>query len=323
MPTAEVLIAADGAVDDCRPLAAAWRAQVVFVPSPSGPAVARNRAAALASGDVLAFVDADVVVAPDSLPGMCRLLETDTGLAGVFGAYDLLPRERNFMSQYKNLSHAYVHEGGGTEAATFWAGLGAVRADAFRAVGGFDERFRRPSIEDIELGYRLVAAGYSLRLDARFRGRHLKRWTLWSSMVTDIWARGIPWTQLILRSRVLPNDLNTSVGGRLSVVLTVAMALSLALAFWRPWAAGVAALLLAALVGLNFRYYRWFAQQRGIAFALRVVPVHVIHHLCNAVSFVAGTALHVAGRSGAHLPGALPTRVWTPRSGRGNAPPRA
>ena len=178
MPDAEVLIAADGAVDDCRALAAAAGAQVVVVPGPSGPAVARNRAAALASGDVLAFVDADVVVAPDALPGMCRLLEAETGLDGVFGAYDLLPPERNFMSQYKNLSHAYVHEVGDTHASTFWAGLGAVRADAFRSVGGFDERFRRPSIEDIELGYRLVAAGYSLRLDVRFRGRHLKRWTL-------------------------------------------------------------------------------------------------------------------------------------------------
>jgi hypothetical protein len=322
MPTAEVLIAADGAVDDCRPLAAAWRAQVVFVPSPSGPAVARNRAAALACGDVLAFVDADVVVAPDSLPGMCRLLETDTGLAGVFGAYDLLPRERNFMSQYKNLSHAYVHEGGGTQAATFWAGLGAVRADAFRSVGGCDERFPRPSIEDIELGHRLVAAGYSLRLDVRFRGQHLKRWTLGSSIVTDIWARGIPWTQLILRSRVLPNDLNTSVGLRLSVVLAVAMATSLTLAFWRPSAAVVAALLLAALVGINFRYYRWFTQQRGILFALRVVPAHLLHHLCNGVSFVAGTALHAAGRCGAPLPGALPTGVWAPRLGGGSAKPR-
>jgi glycosyltransferase involved in cell wall biosynthesis len=124
MPGAELLIAADGAVDDCRALAAAAGAQVVVVPGPSGPAVARNRAAALASGDVLAFVDADVVVAPDALPGMCRLLEVETGLDGVFGAYDLFPPERNFMSQYKNLSHAYVHEVGNTRASTFWAGLG-------------------------------------------------------------------------------------------------------------------------------------------------------------------------------------------------------
>jgi len=310
MPGAEILIAADGAHEDCLALATAARAQVVVVPGPSGPAVARNRAAALASGDVLVFVDADVVVAPDALPGMCRLLEEDPGLDGVFGAYDLLPPERNFMSQYKNLSHAYVHEVGDPSASTFWAGLGAIRAAAFRSVGGFDERFRRPSIEDIELGYRLVAAGYSLRLDARFRGRHLKRWTLWSSVVTDIRARGIPWTQLIHRSRSLSNDLNTSIALRLSVVFSAALAFSLALAPAMSWAAVAALICLAVVVVLNFAYYRWFVRTRGWLFTARVIPAHVLHHLCNGFSFVAGTMLQVAGRCGLMLPGTLPPTIW-------------
>ena len=72
----------------------------------------------------LVFVDADVVAAPDALTGMCRLLECEPDIAGVFGAYGLQPPEPNLMSQYKNLSHAYFHEAGNREAATFWAGIG-------------------------------------------------------------------------------------------------------------------------------------------------------------------------------------------------------
>jgi glycosyltransferase involved in cell wall biosynthesis len=310
MPDAEIIVAADGAIDDCGPLAISLGARVVVIPGPSGPAVARNTAAAVAAGDVFAFIDADVVVSQHALPGMSRLLETERELAAVFGAYDLLPFERNFMSQYKNLSHTYVHEVSSSTASTFWAGLGMIRADVFLAVGGFDERFRRPSIEDIELGHRLAAGGYRVRLDVRFRGRHLKRWTLGKIVATDILARGIPWTQLIYRSRALFNDLNTSTSLRLSVVLSVGLLASVTLGVFEPWGALAAPGFGAGLIALNFRYYRWLARTRGMLFAARAIPVHMLHHLCNGISFIAGTALHVCQQNGVHLPGALPATAW-------------
>ena len=65
-----------------------------------------------------------------------------------------------FLSQYKNLVHHFYHHRGKREASTFWSGCGAVRKQAFLDAGGFDvERYTRPSIEDIELGYRLIKAG--------------------------------------------------------------------------------------------------------------------------------------------------------------------
>ncbi len=311
-PDVELIVAADGAVDDCRPLAAEFGASVIVVPGPSGPAVARNRAAAHATGDLLFFVDTDVVVAPDAIPGMRALLDGDPAIAGVFGAYDLTPAAPNFMSQFKNLSHAYVHEIANRQASTFWAGLGALRSDAFRAVGGYDERFARPSVEDIDLGYRLVSHGYALRLDPSFRACHLKHWTLWNCIVTDIRARGVPWMQLIHRFQALANDLNTSIALRLSVVVAYLVVISLALAWFTPWALLATAALLFTLYTLNADYYRWFAARRGWGFALRVLPVHLIHHLCNGISFVAGTVLFTATRFGITLPGTLPAGTWTP-----------
>ena len=326
MPSAEILIAADGAREDCRALAAAHNAAVIEVAGPSGPATARNRAAAHATGDVLLFVDTDVVPAPDALPGMCRLLENEPQIAGVFGAYDLNPPERNFMSQFKNLSHAYVHEIGAGEASTFWAGLGAMRTSVFRSVGGYDERFRRPSIEDIDLGCRVVALGHRLLLAPQFRGTHLKRWTLRSSVMTDITARGIPWTQLIHRAGVPKNRLNLSAGLRLSVVFAYVFLASLvALPFSRV-AVVVAAATVLALVALNAHYYRWLRAQRGVLFALRAVIAHIVHHLANGLSFVIGTALYAASRAGWPLPGALPSTAWDrgcagSRSPQPSAPP--
>jgi GT2 family glycosyltransferase len=322
LPNAEILIAADGAVDDCEPLAKASDARVIRIAGPLGPGAARNRAVAEASGEIVVFVDADVVAAPESLSGMCDLLEREPEVAAVFGAYDHEPGEPNFMSQYKNLSHACVHESGNPEASTFWAGLGAVRTAAFRSVGGFDERFARPSVEDIDLGYRLRRAGYRLRLDPRFRGKHLKRWTVGNSIVTEIQARGIPWTQLIHRYGALANDLNTRTELRVSLVLSYVLALSLAVTIVAPVAAFVAGAALAALIALNRDYYMWFVRKRGWWFGARVVPAHVLHHLCNGVSFGIGTLAHLGARAGLRLPGALPPSDWTPASaGRSPAGP--
>ena len=89
LPDTPLIVAADGAREPLAPLCAAYDATIVEIPGgPAGPAVARNRAAEHATGDILLFVDADVVVAPDALPGMRTVLESEPHLAAVFGAYD-------------------------------------------------------------------------------------------------------------------------------------------------------------------------------------------------------------------------------------------
>src|SRR5207244_833451 len=81
---------------------------------------------------------------------------------------------------------------GQLDASTFWAGCGAIRRSVFEEIGGFQaERFRRPSIEDIDLGYRLCGAGHRIRLDPGLQGTHLKRWTLGSIVRPDVACRAL------------------------------------------------------------------------------------------------------------------------------------
>ena len=323
-PDSELIIVADGAVDDCRQLAARHRARLVAVQEPSGPAVARNVAAAVATGDVLVFVDADVVVSRPGLERVSRIFLDQPRVAAVFGSYDDDPADPGFMSQYKNLSHSFIHRSSATRARTFWAGFGAVRREAFQEVGGFDERFHRPSVEDIDLGYRLTNAGYEVMLDPALSACHLKRWTARSVIVSDVRDRGIPWTQLVLRYGVLNNDLNLRIEYRWSILLAYIALVSLALSLydWR-FLAGPP-LVMTGLTMLNQRYYRFFYRKRGAAFAARVWFLHAFHHLYNGVSFAAGGVLFVAARYlGLQLPGALPTGSWAAIRSRSASSARA
>jgi len=317
-PHSELIIVADGAVEDCQQLALLHRARVIAIDGPSGPAVARNVAAAAAVGEVLVFIDADVVVSRTGLMRMMRMFGEHPETAAAFGSYDERPAEPGFMSQYRNLSHSFVHHSSAIEARTFWAGFGAVRRDAFQAIGGFDERFARPSVEDIDFGYRLAEGGYTTVLDPALSACHLKRWTIRSAIVSDVRDRGIPWTQLILRYGALRDDLNLRAEYRWSVVLAYLAVASLACAAYDLRFLAGAPFVMAGLIALNRRSLRFFYRKRGAWFAVRVAFLQVLHHLCNGLSFATGTALFVAARYlGMRLPGTLPTDPWSATEARG------
>ena len=313
----ELIVAADGAVDDCHALAAAHGAHVIDIPGPCGPAVTRNVAAASAQGDVLVFIDADVVASTTLLERVAEILADDPELGAVFGAYDEEPSAKEFVSQYKNLAHSFIHRKSRGPAHTFWAGFGAVRRAAYDAVGGFDERFARPSIEDIDLGYRLTAAGYRIHLDPSLAVCHLKRWTLRSMIRSDVFDRGIPWTQLILRYGRFSNDLNIKHSYRACVMIAYLTVASLFLGVVDTrflWGVPVG---LVVVVCLSLEYYRFFLERRGILFTLGVFPLHFLYHLYNGFSFAAGTVLFFAVRRfGISLPGALPPYALSPGSDR-------
>jgi glycosyltransferase involved in cell wall biosynthesis len=225
-PAHEVIVVDDRSSDGSPELAARIGARIVASAGP-GPAQARNTGAGLATGDVILFLDADVAVHADTVARV-RDAFLDPTLDAIIGSYDDDPGSRDFLSQYRNLLHCYVHQTSSREASTFWSGCGAIRRDVFLAAGGFDAGYERPAIEDIELGYRLTREGRRIALDPGLRVKHLKRWTFWRMLGTDIFDRGVPWTELILRDRNLPNDLNLRLSQRVSLGLVWLMLLGAA-----------------------------------------------------------------------------------------------
>lgn len=276
----ECLVADDGSSDASRDLAARHGVKIYRSESRRGPACARNRAAAHARGDILLFIDADVCIEADTITKVAQAFAGNTSLDALIGSYDDQPAAQNFMSQYKNLIHCFFHQQAKPKASTFWTGCGAIRREVFQASGGFDECYVRPSIEDIELGSRMLRANKRIELEPSLTVKHLKHWTLFEVLKSDIRDRAIPWTLVVLRERQIPNDLNTQWSQRFSVILAY-LALLLAVPFWQ---ASVVALAITLVI--NQPLYRFLIRRRGVLFGLLSTPLHLFYFLYSGAGFL-------------------------------------
>lgn len=286
----EIIVVADGDTDGSWLVAKEFSAKVLRIPTCGGPAQARNLGARAARSDILFFVDADVAICADAIGQVALTFGREPDLAALIGSYDDAPGASNFLSQYRNLLHHYVHQTACEEASTFWGACGAIRRQVFLSISGFDESYRYPSIEDIELGYRLKQAGQKIRLCKTLQVKHLKRWGVVSLLKADFFYRALPWTELILRDRAFINDLNLQMSSRVSVMLTFGLLVALVGAWWWPGFLAVAVVLSMSLLALNAPVYGFFIRQRGLWFALQVIPWHWLYYFYSGLAFAIGTA---------------------------------
>ncbi len=291
-PPEEIIVVADGDMDNSWRAAGKLGIRLLKIHVSGGPARARNLGAHSAEGEILFFVDSDVTVPRDVIDRVLRVFQQDHELAALFGSYDDSPSETNFLSQYKNLLHHYVHQKGLEQAFTFWGACGAVRRDVFLELGGFDETYKRPSIEDIELGYRLKRAGYRIRLVKSLQVKHLKHWGFISLLSSDFFDRALPWAELILRDRSLSNDLNLRYSERLGVALTYGLLVSLAGTAWWPGFFLTAGTLILPLLLLNASLYSFFLRKRGLWFTLKAIPWHWFYYLYGGLAFGIAVVRH-------------------------------
>lgn len=295
----ELIVVDDGSRDGSGELAEALEARLIRQERPTGPAAARNVGAQAARAPIVFFIDADVVVHPDTLRKAHDRFQSDPRLAALFGSYDDRPADGGRVSQFRNLLHHYVHQQGqfvedARPAHTFWTGCGAIRRNIFLDLGGFDPKlYRRPAIEDIELGYRLTRAGHPIALVRSIQATHLKRWTLRSMLRTDLLQRGVPWMLLMLRSKVAESDLNVSPGQRACVAATGLGLLGLMASPIVPTASGLFALNLLTQAICNRDFYRFLARRRGPMFLASAFPLHYLYFCCCGLSVAIAIVLRL------------------------------
>lgn len=282
----EVIVVNDASTDDTLEKIKPFDCHVKSLPQNVGPAQARNVGVEISKGDILFFLDADMLIEPDTIERISESMNDDPTISAVFGSFQKETPIKNIISKYKNLIHHFTHQISNEAAATFCGGFGAIRRTVFTDMGGFNPNYRY--LEDIELGHRLYNAGHCILLNKDIQLTHLKTYSFLSLIKSDIIGRAIPWTKLMLKNRIFRNDLNTRLENIISVPLSYLFIGFIPLSFF--WPAGWFFLwfyLLLFLI-LNFRFLDFVQKEKGWDFFVKSTLLLWIGYIYSGVGFVIG-----------------------------------
>jgi GT2 family glycosyltransferase len=164
----EVVVVDDGSSDSTPEVLARHDVTALVQPRNAGPAAARNRGIAQASGDLVLFLDDDVVVPPDLVGRHLALhAAAQDPLLAVLGRVDWHPdlTVTPFMHWLDRSGLQFAYDTWLTAGdvdppyAAFYTANLSVPRPLLDQVGGFDERFPHPAYEDMELAFRLSQQG--------------------------------------------------------------------------------------------------------------------------------------------------------------------
>jgi glycosyltransferase involved in cell wall biosynthesis len=162
----EVVVVSDGSTDGTDEYLASDAPPIGVIAvsqTNSGPAVARNRGIETAIGDLIVFIDDDLVPSPTMLAEHVAAHESLGNDVVVIGPmldpddHEFSPwtswEQRMLRKQYDAMARGDY----GATARQFYTGNASVRREHLMTVGSFDPRYRR--MEDVELAYRLDGIG--------------------------------------------------------------------------------------------------------------------------------------------------------------------
>jgi glycosyltransferase involved in cell wall biosynthesis len=205
----EILVVDDGSTDGTLSMLESAPVRVLCTPKNRGPAFARNQGARAARGEVLLFLDSDVELEPDALAETARFFRDHPDRSVMIGVYSPVPANDGAWPLYKALQcYSYYSAFPAVKEVTLlWAAVAAFRRDVFLRSGGFDTRFARPSMEDLELGRR-IARSTPIFLNRKVVARHNFPATI-AKNVADHFDRGRLWVRIYFRHRRFDNYLST------------------------------------------------------------------------------------------------------------------
>jgi glycosyltransferase involved in cell wall biosynthesis len=277
----EVIVVDDGSTDSSIEIVKKYNCRLVNSDKRSGAAAARNIGVQHSIGDIIFFIDSDIVIKPDTTNYIIKVFQDNQEIVAIVGILSKDNPYSDFSSQYKNLHMHYYMKNMPRYISCVYTSVTAIKKDAFLKIGLFDSKSCKvcsASVEDIELGQRISDAGFKILLDPNLQVVHFRKFTLWSLIKNDF-KRAIDWSSLFFQKNGLKRSMNEGSFAYLPITAIVGTAISpfviasllLFLIFPKSIFGGIFLILGFLFLLCNSSFLRFILLEKGFRYFLKAV----------------------------------------------------
>ncbi len=204
----EIIVVDDGSKDNTVKIIQSYEKVRLFKQNHKGAAAARNFGVKQSKGDIILFLDSDVITHKNVLSKIDIYFKKNPDLKVLMGIYSKNPVNKSLFTRYKALLDYYIFTSTSDKSITsFEPRCGAIKKEVFLEIGGFDTKYKGADIEDYEFGYRILKK-YKMYIDQSIQVDH--NFPDFKTNTKNFFKRGFMWIQLFLERKKFDNVGTTS-----------------------------------------------------------------------------------------------------------------
>lgn len=266
----EVIIVDDCSTDDTVKVVSRYPVRVIRMEKNGGPARARNRGVNEAQGDIIFFLDSDVVVMDGTVEEVKNYFEENHAANCVIGVCSTEPLNRGFVPKYMAMFE-YIHLLGamGNNLSVFAPRCGAMKRELFLKAGGYDESYKGADVEDFELARRINKID-RIALNPKMLVRH-QFVNNFEEAVRNYFKRAVMWIHLFMKDKKFDNAGPTAPSNGIAAVCSFLSIIALLLTSYINLAGHVFILLLVIFLIANIGWWNFMRKEAGFLFSLKAI----------------------------------------------------
>lgn len=218
----ELILVDDGSSDSTAKIAKSKKVKVIKLNNNFGPSYARNKGAKAAKGEILVFIDSDVLLEKGTFLRIENEFKENRNIYGVCLGINPKCEMKDIISIYKNI---YMHNYCESDKTWLLTMAFAIKRNAFFETKGFNEKNR--VCEDMVFGEEMLKRGYKFKFLNTLWINHVHRYTPIEFLLTEI-RRSKAYSQIMLTNFFSKSKINSHVLSSMPLSMLAAAILPLA-----------------------------------------------------------------------------------------------